>query len=166
MSHEQREQALLAAYDEHANAVFRFCYALCGDREQAHDATQEAYVRTWQYLRRGKSISLLKPFLYQTARNILIDVSRRASTQSLDQLRENGFDQEDMHVVSPQASAQVDQIARAIASLDVSYRDVVALRYVHDMMPREIATLLGESENVVSVRIHRGVAKLRERLGI
>jgi DNA-directed RNA polymerase specialized sigma24 family protein len=38
------------------------------------------------------------------------------------------------------------------------------MRYVDGLSPQEIAGLIGESENVVSVRVHRGLKKLRALL--
>jgi RNA polymerase sigma factor (sigma-70 family) len=40
------------------------------------------------------------------------------------------------------------------------YRTAITMRYLDEMSPREIAEALGVSENVVSVRIHRGIEKL------
>ena len=36
------------------------------------------------------------------------------------------------------------------------------MRYIDDLSPQEIAEVVGESENLVSVRIHRGLVRLRE----
>ena len=54
---------------------------------------------------------------------------------------------------------------RALAflpQLPDSYRTVLVLRYVDDFSPQEIAAITGESQNAVSVRIHRAARKLRE----
>ena len=41
------------------------------------------------------------------------------------------------------------------------YRDILLMRYVDDLPVGDIATALELSENVVSVRIHRGIKQLR-----
>jgi DNA-directed RNA polymerase specialized sigma24 family protein len=41
---------------------------------------------------------------------------------------------------------------------------VIILRFVDQLGPREISELIEESENVISVRIHRGLRLLRERI--
>lgn len=157
------EQLLLSAYDQYADAIFRFCYAQTGERERAKDATQETFVRAWKYLADGRTISQMRPFLYRTARNILIDRHRQDRTESLDALMEAGFDlasdQQDLVTI-----AQANQAARMTHRLDPKYREAVVLRYLEDMTPREIAQVTGESENVISVRIHRGMARLKELL--
>jgi RNA polymerase sigma-70 factor, ECF subfamily len=160
------EEQFLAAYDAHADAIFRFCYAQCGNRELAHDLTQEAFVRTWQYLSSGKRIAQPKPFLYKIARNACIDHFRRPNAQSLERMREAGFDRADEHAVSPDVSAEATRVAQLVARLEPGYREAVALRYLDDLSPRDIAKILDVSETNASVRIHRGMQQLRELMGI
>lgn len=159
-------QRFLSAYDQHADAIFRFCYAYSGERELARDATQEAFIRTWKYLASGKKVRDLKPFLYRTARNVIIDQKRRPHHESLERLQEEGFDVSDSGSTSPVTAAEASQALRAINALDEKYRTPLILRYVQGMGPRDIAEVVHASENAVSVRINRGIQQLRERLGI
>lgn len=154
----------MSAYDEHADAIFRFCYAQTGRRELALDVTQDTFARTWQHLAGGKDVREMRPFLYATARNAIIDNSRRASAQSLDALQESGFDIADEHALDPLLSATAAHAVRLASKLEQPYREAVLMRFVEEMMPRDIARLTGESENVISVRINRGLQQLRELL--
>ncbi len=160
------EERFIAAFDEHSDAIFRFCYAQTGRRELARDLTQDTFARVWRYLTQGKSVQQMRPFLYQTARNALIDHSRRPSAQSLDELQETGFDVADEHTPSPLVSASAAEVIRLAGSLEEPYREAVLLRYVEALMPREIAEIVGENENVVSVRITRGMQKLRALMNL
>lgn len=160
------EERFTVAFDDHSDAIFRFCYAQTGRRELAKDLTQDTFARVWRYLAQGKNVQQMRPFLYQTARNALIDHSRRPSAQSLDVLQEAGFDVIDERTSSPLVSATAAEAVRFAGILEEPYREVVLLRYVEALMPREIAGIIGESENVVSVRITRGMQKLRELMKI
>ena len=51
-----------------------------------------------------------------------------------------------------------------IEELPVVYREVIILRYVDGLGPKEISELIEETENVVSVRIHRGLKFLKEQI--
>jgi RNA polymerase sigma factor (sigma-70 family) len=155
----------LAAYDQYADPLFRFCCAYAGERELARDATQEAFIRTWKYLAAGKHIQDLRPFLYRTARNVIIDLRRRPASDSLERIQQEGFDVPDSHR-DPAVSAQASQAIAAMAKLDEKYRTPVILRHVQGLSPGEIAEIVGASENAVSVRINRGMQQLRELLGI
>ncbi|MBI2052936.1 MAG: sigma-70 family RNA polymerase sigma factor [Candidatus Ryanbacteria bacterium] len=53
---------------------------------------------------------------------------------------------------------------KALGNLEPAYREVLVLRYVEDLSLGEIAAILGETENAVSVRIHRGLKKAKEFL--
>jgi RNA polymerase sigma-70 factor, ECF subfamily len=156
---------LLAAYDEHADALFRFCYAFTGRRDDAKDVVQETFMRTWTYLTSGKHVDRMKPFLYRIARNMLIDRSRKMREHSLEQLQEAGWDVVDDRSVDPSISAEASRAVRLAANLEPSHREVLLMRYIDGMPPRDIADIVGESDNVVSVRIHRALEKLRNLMG-
>jgi RNA polymerase sigma-70 factor (ECF subfamily) len=51
-----------------------------------------------------------------------------------------------------------------LKELPDSYREVLVMRYIDGLTPGEIAKVIKESENAVSVRIHRGLKKLRALL--
>lgn len=157
----QLEERFLAAYDEHADAIFRFCYAQTGQRDLALDLMQDTFVRAWKHLQRGRSIRLMRPFLYSTARNALIDHSRKAVAQSLDSMREEGFDIPDPHAIDPLLGATSEHVIRVLQQLEPNYRDVVTMRFLDELMPREIAMITGLKESVISTRITRGLEQLR-----
>lgn len=156
------EERFIEAFDQHSNAIFRFCYAQTGQRELALDLTQDTFARVWRYMSEGKTVEQMRPFLYQTARNAIIDHSRKPTVQSLDVLREEGFDIADERTPSPLVSASAAEVIRLAGMLEEPYREAVLLRHVEALMPREIAQITGEDENVISVRITRGMQKLRE----
>ena len=105
----------------------------------------------------------MRGFLYQIARNLIIDHYRKKSTSSLDQLSESGFDpaNEEKSVVDDFALGEAMEI---IEALDQKYREPILLRFVEEMTIKEIALLLKEEENTISVRIHRGLEKIRSLL--
>ena len=49
-----------------------------------------------------------------------------------------------------------------IKKLPQEYRDVLFMKYVSDLSLGEIADIVGEKENTIAVRIHRGIKKLKE----
>ena len=158
------EGQFLEAYERYNDAIFRHCYfRLYQNRERTLDIMQETFTKTWAYIARGNEIENLRAFLYRTASNLIIDESRKKRPLSLDALREEGFDPpEDAH--HTERGAERAELHATLAKLDEDYRDVLIMRYVDDLSVKEIAAALGTSENVVSVRIHRGIKKIRELL--
>ncbi|MDP3962934.1 MAG: RNA polymerase sigma factor [bacterium] len=157
------EQQFLQAYDAYGDAIFRHCYFRVFRRDRAKELSQEVFIRVWEYLSAGKKIENIRAFLYRVANNLIIDESRKRKEWSLDALQEEGFDPKSPVDPSRRNAILEGKFAlEKIEHLDAKYREVVIMRYIDDLQPKEIAQILGESENVVSVRIHRGVKQLRE----
>jgi RNA polymerase sigma-70 factor (ECF subfamily) len=157
------EHDFIKAYDEWADAIFRHCAFRVSDRETAKDLTQDVFVRAWEYMSRGHQVENMRAFLYRVAHNRIIDEFRkRGRLESLQTLEEeSGFDVPDEKAtVSILDSLDAARALEALPKLPQSYREVLVMRFVDDLPPKEIAGILGESENNISVRIHRGIKKL------
>jgi len=166
VKNENLKENFSKAYDDFSDAIFRYCHYQTSDREKALDLTADTFTKTWEYLANGKEIDNLRAFLYRVANNLIIDYRRKKKESSLDVLQEQGFDiaTEDENKIHE--SAFDNKLAlEAVQKLDENYRDVLIMRYVDDLSIKEIAKILGEKENNVSVRIHRAMDKLKGILG-
>jgi RNA polymerase sigma-70 factor (ECF subfamily) len=157
-------EQFVKAYEELSDAIFRHCYFKIGNRERAKDLMQDTFTKSWQYISGGSTVINLKAFLYRVANNLIIDEYRKKKEMSLNILQEQGFDPgfDDRGKHNNTIDAQF--VIKKIKELDEKYRDVVLMRFIDDMSPKDIAEALRESENNVSVRIHRGLKQLREIL--
>lgn len=156
------EEEFLEAYDAYADAIFRHCYYRLFDRERAKDVMQDTFVRTWEYMQKGEKVDNIRALLYRVANNLIIDFVRKKKETSLDAMQEEGFDpatDEDMSHIADRLDG--GQAIEALKQLDDTHREVLVLRYVNGLQPAEIAEITGETANTVSVRIHRGLGKLR-----
>lgn len=156
------EKTFLELYDAEADAVYRFIYFKILDRDRAEEIVQEAFVRTWDYLVAGKDIENWRAFVYRVANNILVDTFRRKRELSLDALRDEGFDAGFEPLAGAERAIDARAIRELIDELDPKYRDPLVLRHVNGLSVKEIAVILDETENIVSVRIHRGLDKVRQ----
>ena len=163
MNHSEEE--FLSLYDKEADALYRFIFFRINDHDRALDIVQETYLRVWRSLTEGNDIKELRPFLFTTARNILIDAYRqdaRRATDSLDRFFEEGGELADNTPSLPYAKFDIERVKALLAELEPpEYREAILLRYVEEWTPKEIAEVLEVSENVVSVRINRGMKKLQ-----
>src|SRR3989344_1472563 len=157
-------EAFTKAYDELSDSIFRHCWFRIGDRERAKDLMQEAFTKSWQYISRGEKVDNLKAFLYRVANNLIIDEYRKKKELSLDNLMVEGFEPgfDDRRKNEQEIDARF--ILGVVNRLDEKYREAVLMRYIDDLSPKEIAEVTGESENNISVRIHRGLSQLKEIL--
>ena len=163
--HDDLEREFLAAYERDADPLFRHCLARVRNRELAKDLVQETFTRTWDYMAGGQTIEHTRAFLYRTLNNLVVDTMRKKRSVSLDVMHEEeGFEPADEHPSDPGPEIREEARAalRLLSSLDETYAAAISLRYVEGLTPSEIAKILNVSENVVSVRIHRGLKRLRE----
>ncbi len=168
---EDQEVRFTAAFDEYSDALFRHASLRIGSREQAIDLVHDAFAKVWTYVRSGHEVDNFRPFLYKVLNNLIIDEYRKSREVSLDALLEkDGVDEGDFEGLSEsttEALAATIDGRRAFAllkELPDEYREVIILRFVDQLGPREISELIEESENAVSVRIHRGLKLLRTKI--
>jgi RNA polymerase sigma-70 factor, ECF subfamily len=168
---EDHEARFLKAFDEYNDALFRHALLRVSNREKAVDLVHDTFTKVWVYLRGGYEIDNFRPFLYKVLNNLIIDEYRRRKESSLDALLEiDGVDEGSFDELSESTTealaATIDgkKAFELLEEIPDQYREVIILRFVDQLGPREIAKLIEESENVVSVRIHRGLKMLRQKI--
>lgn len=168
----REEKAFLEAFEAHADALFRHAYFRLSDRERAYDLAQDTFLKAWDYVAGGGTVKQYKSFLYRILHNLIIDEYRKKKSGSLDELLENETAAPSVEALLSEGSVAeieeaydtatlIDKVRSHIPELPDDYRVALTLRFIDGLSTGEIADTIGVSENVVSVRIHRGVAKLR-----
>lgn len=165
------ETRFLKAFDEYSDALFRHATLRISNRERAIDLVHDTFTKVWSYLRDGYEIESFRPFLYKVLNNLIIDEYRKKKEASLDALFEvEGIDEGSFEELSESTvetlAATIDgrKAFTLLEELPDQYREVIIFRFVDQLGPREISELIEESENVISVRIHRGLKLLRQKI--
>lgn len=166
-----QEALFLKAFDDYADALFRHAVMRLSNRERAIELVHDTYTKVWGYLREGHEVASFRPFLYKVLGNLIIDEYRKNKEVSLDAiLAEDGVDEGAFDELRHEPlEGLIDSLdaKRALAGLDEIpeiYREILILRFVDGLAPKDIAVLTEETENVVSVRLHRGVRLLRAKV--
>lgn len=159
---ESIEEKYIQACDENANALFRYSLFKVSDRDLAKDLVQETFLRAWNHVAGGGTVDNFKAFFYRILGNIIIDQYRKKKTVSLDSLTDAGFD-----IRVDEGGRVADMIdgkmaIEVIQRIPEKYREVIFMKYVQDMTNQEIAAFLKETENSISVKLHRGIKKIKE----
>jgi RNA polymerase sigma-70 factor (ECF subfamily) len=165
------EERFLKAFEEYNDALFRHAFLRISNRERAIDVVHDTFTKVWTYVRSGHEVDQFRPFLYKVLNNLIIDEYRKAKETSLDALLEiDGVDEgtfDDLSentVESLAATLDGKKAFEMLAEMADTYKEVLILKFVDGLGPKEIAGLLEESENVVSVRLHRGLKVLRQMI--
>ena len=150
---------------EYRVRAFHFALQIVGNREDAMDITQEAFLkvhRNWSRRDPGRPFA---PWFYTILRNLAIDFLRKRTSRR----EEDAESAPDIsHRPGPEALAEKGQIQEkvwlAIEQLPEAQREVVVLRDLHGFSYKEIAEIIGESSTTVNSRLHDARETLRRKL--
>jgi len=158
--------------ETYQHRLMRYLMFLTGKREVAEDIFQEVWIRV---LRRGSQYNGKARFdtwIFTIARNLVIDLSRKRTMASLDEMREAGEDERPFEIAqdgpSPLEQFQYREDAAELASvmgtLEPNYREVLTLRFHEEMSLEEIAGVTRAPLSTVKSRLYRGLAALKPQL--
>ncbi len=169
------EDAFNKAYDDYADALFRHCMFRLSHRERALELVQEAFMKTWDTAQKGERIKNWRALLYRYLNNLIIDEYRKKKQESLDSiLDKEGVSEANFADLKTNSLEEVitlldsKQIAKhlnmELYKLQDNYKRVLILRYIDGLRIKEIAKILKETENTVSVHLNRALKKLKSNL--
>ena len=159
----EQEQKFIEAFNQYADALFRHSFFRVSNRQVSIDLVQDAYTKTWVQITKGEIIENFQAYLYHVLNNLIIDYYRKKKSVSLDALSEDGFDPVGTGEEEIVQNAEREHMMKFLETLQKRDRDVVVMRYVDGLQIKQIANVLGESENGISVRLHRAVKKLKSQ---
>ena len=166
MDKEEQKQAFIALYDSLSSAIFRHCFFRLSSRERALEISQEAFMKVWEYFDKGTDIKNPSALVYRVANNLIVDEYRRKKMVSLDLLQEEGFDVGDGEQEKVMERMELDKVRIAVSKIPEKYRQVVTLRFVEGLSPKEIGVIVNRTENAVSVQLNRAIKMLQDILHI
>ena len=164
-----------AAFDalvrRHSDGLFAVVARLCGDRDEAEEVTQEAFLRAWSGLPGFRGDAQFFTWLYRIGVN---EARRRADGRrrrgdvvvvSLHEQREHASRDHWVHPVDRAERADLRRtLEAAIARLPVDQRAAFVLRDVEGLSTAEAAAVLGLREAAFKSRLHRARKRLRAGL--
>ena len=155
--------------------LMRYLLYLTGNREMAEDLFQEVWMRV---LVRGAQFNGKARFgtwLFTIARNLVIDLRRKKTMASLDELFEGGNDDDrpmSFEVAGDEPTPfdrfvnleDRERITGALMKLDLLYREVLVLRFDEELSLDEIAKVTHAPLSTVKSRLYRGLAAIKPKL--
>ena len=152
-------------YDRYLDKIYRFIYYKTFNKETAEDLTSEVFHKA---LVKITSFDLDKgsfsTWLYQIARNRVIDYYRTAkSVVPLQDVFDMGVDERTPETLD--AVANLGEVKEYLQTLSAKQREIITLRVWEEKSYREIALLIGGSEDSVKMAFSRSIKELREKCG-
>lgn len=159
-------EALMAAHLERVRAI---AGSLLGNDPQVDDVVQETFLHAYRRLGQLHEPASFPSWLARIARNEAVNLLRRKQRQrrtgavSLAAVAEQPA--EDHQEEEQQQAERLKMLDAALADLQPSYREIIALKYDADLSYEQIAETLATSVANVEKRLYRARQKLLQLMG-
>lgn len=145
--------------------ILALCLRMTGNREDAADAAQQAFVQAYRHLDRYDSDQPFRPWLFRIATNECIGLLRRRQAAVPDEAALAA-------VADPGAGAQTlvdlaadrERVRHAVARLPEMYQTAVVLHYFQELSYQEIARHTGLPIGTIGTHLYRAKQLLRKAL--
>lgn len=160
------EEAFEVLVRRHSPAMLQLAIRLLGDRSDAEDAVQDAFVNAWRKLPEFRRDASFHTWLYRIVTNRCLNRLRaRRPAADLDSVPEQAAPE---HQASParavESRAAVDALAEAMADLSPEQRVCWVLREMQGLSYESIAATVGISLQAVRGRVFRARRSLTEAM--
>lgn len=158
--------------ETYQHRLMRYLMFLTSKREVAEDLFQEVWIRVLRNGSQYNGKARFDTWIFTIARNLVIDLSRKRTMASLDEMCESGEDARPFEIVeeSPSPLEQFEgrenasEVATVLETLEPAYREVLTLRFHEEMSLDEIATVTRAPLSTVKSRLYRGLAALKPEI--
>jgi RNA polymerase sigma-70 factor (ECF subfamily) len=148
----------------HQNVVYRSCYRILGDREDAKDASQEAFIRAYRKLDTFRGRSTFRTWMLRVATNVSLNEYGRRGLP-----RAEGAAAEDIpapnapetELMKSEAAARIHEALRLVQP---NHRAAIVLHDLEGLSYQETAEILGSTEGTARSWAYRGRKRLKELL--
>lgn len=133
------EEEFLAAYDEHADAVFRHCYLRTLDHNRSKEIMTEAFQRLWLFVADGNYVDSMKAFLFRAVNALIVEMKADAA---------NGVEASPVHA----------SMVAALEKIPTADRAPFLLHSLEGFSAEEISHILGGKASAHAASIEKSCA--------
>ncbi len=168
----------VAAFDElmarHETKIFNLCLWVTGDRDEAADATQDAFIRAYRHLKKFRGDCAFSSWMSRIAINVARDALKKKRGRPRDFSSMEWQDGPEFDPRDETARAAPDEVARherqmavrcALAKIPENYRTPLILFDLQGRSYEECADILQVPIGTIKSRLSRARAALRDALG-
>jgi RNA polymerase sigma-70 factor (ECF subfamily) len=149
-------------------AIFNLMFRMTGSYEDAADLTQETFIKAYDQLYRFQKGKSFFPWLYTIGLNHARNFLRGKKRTRFVSLEDCELDCELEHPGRQEdeicAKLDYEQLHAVLDRLPFEYREAIILRYHEGLCMEEVAEALSVKLSAAKMRVHRGLARLRDIL--
>ncbi|MDQ1143221.1 MAG: RNA polymerase sigma factor SigW [Bacillus sp. (in: firmicutes)] len=156
------------------NSVYQLCYRMLGNRHEAEDVAQEAFIRAYVNIKSFNQDLKFSTWLFRIATNLCIDRMRKKKPDYYLDAEVAGTEGLTMYAQVPSNTPLPEKeveslelhetVQQEILKLPEKYRSAIVLKYIEELSLNEISEILDLPLGTVKTRIHRGREALRQQL--
>lgn len=158
--------------DLYQHRLLRYLMFLTGKREVAEDLFQETWVRVLMRGAQYNGKARFDTWLFTIARNLVIDLARKRTMASLEDMNDRGEDDRPFEIADHdptpfeqfRARENSAEVSAVLLGLEPNYREVLVLRFYEDLSLDEIAAVTRAPLSTVKSRLYRGLASLKPEI--
>jgi RNA polymerase sigma-70 factor (ECF subfamily) len=167
-SQKQDHEAFGQLVDRYATVVNSLAYRMVGNRADAEDLSQEAFIAAFKALPTFRADAKFSTWLYRIAANKCKDWLRAKRPEQLDAEVDQMADEHVVETRTPERILSQRQVAdhldRAIQRLPPLYREAFILKHVEGLSYEEMEGVLGVSGDTLKMRVYKGRVQLGREL--
>ena len=151
-------------FDNLGKSIYRFIlFKVSFRHEVAEDLTSQVFLKVWEVVAdsEAKRIKNLTAFLYQVARNLVIDYYRQLGKEELPllyDLPEESITQNTNIEILP------SEVEKMLSELSGESREIIWLKYVEGLSVKEICQIVDKSSGAIRVILHRTKKELKAKI--
>lgn len=144
--------------------LFRYCYPMLADRQEAEDAIQDTFIRAYRHLHHYKDQGKFSSWLFTIAHRICLNKLKKRNKQ--DRLLSKLAHEEMTKSTHLEDVLDNQDIFALLYSLKPKVRAIMILRIVHEWSYREISRVTGMSESRLRKQYERARKQLQQEYGL
>lgn len=158
----------------HLSSVYNFVVRFTGDSSEAHDITQETFLKAWKHLKKFDQAKNFKTWIFAIARNTSLDWLRKrkavsfSAMQNFSERKDEAFDILDESIISAEDifddRADAERISKIVKTLTPEQQAVIVMKINENLTFQEISEIMGEPLNTVKSRYRRALTVLKDKM--
>ena len=147
------------------NLLYRLALRITMNREEAEDIVQDTLIKVWNKRDEWENIVSMEAYCLTICRNLALDKMKLRANQneSIENIHLDTPDQGGNPYERMQQKDRIDLVRRMVNALPEKQRSCIQLRDFEGKPYKEIAEILGITEEQVKVNIFRGRQAIKKR---
>ena len=156
-------KAFKILFEAYSEQLYLYAAGFLGDREEARDIVQDAFVYLWENREKITYTGSLYSYLLRSVKNSCIDYKMHEKVKEK-YIREMEYLQDEAEEVSDNFEESYKRLQKVIDSLPPKCKEIFVLGCVEGYSYKEVATRLGVSVNTVKTQIKLAYKKVKSEL--